>query len=139
MATRIKRIEGLTLAAISESGHWVVADTVEKLDGSDGATRPMEMLLMSLGGCTGMDVLSILKKMRVELDDFEILIDSERADEHPKVYTKIHLTYKFFGKNIDKAKVEKAVDLSQNRYCSISAMLKATVEITSTIEINPEK
>jgi len=138
MKVRIKRIEGLTLAAISDSSHWVVADTVEALDGSDGASRPMEMVLMALGTCTGMDVLSIVKKMRIKLDDFEIHIDAERAAEHPKVYTKITLTYQFFGNNIDPEKVAKAVDLSQNRYCAVSAMLKPTVEIIPIIEINPE-
>ncbi|MCD6117385.1 OsmC family protein [bacterium] len=138
MKVRIKRIEGLTLAAISESNHWVVADTVETLDGSDGAARPMEMVLMALGTCTGMDVLSIIKKMHIELDNFEMRIDAERAPEHPKVYTKITLTYQFFGKDIDPEKVAKAVDLSQNKYCAISAMLKNSVEIIPLIEINPE-
>jgi len=136
MKARIKRIEGLTFAAKGDTGHWHIADTSSRNGGNEGAATPMEMVLFSLATCTGMDVLSILKKMRVDLKDFEILVDAERAEEHPKVYTDIHLTYRFFGDAVEKEKAEKAVELSQERYCSVSAMLRHSVNITSSVEIH---
>jgi len=85
-----------------------------------------------------MDVVSILNKMKVNFDSFEIIIDAERAKEHPKVFTKIHLTYRFKGKNLPRDKIEKAVRLSQERYCSVSAMLRKSAEIDWEIEIAEE-
>ncbi|MHC1568686.1 MAG: OsmC family protein, partial [Candidatus Syntropharchaeia archaeon] len=85
-----------------------------------------------------MDVVSILNKMKVDFDSFEILIDSERAEEHPKVFTKIHLIYRFKGKNLPRDKIEKAVKLSQERYCSVSAILRKSAEIDWEIEIEEE-
>ncbi|HMA62384.1 MAG TPA: OsmC family protein [bacterium] len=131
----VQQGQGATFLAKADSNHWVVMDSIKKFGGSEAATKPMEMLLMSLGGCTGMDVLSLLKKMRVDIDDFRIEISAERADEHPKVYTKIDLVYFFKGKEIDRDKVDKAVSLSQDKYCSVSAILKETAELTHSIEI----
>jgi putative redox protein len=99
-------------------------DAVEGLGGNDGATRPMELLLMSLGGCTGMDVLSILVKMKQSVEDFHIELEGEHAPEHPKIYTKIEMVYVVAG-NVDAAKLERAIELSEEKYCSISAMLRA--------------
>jgi putative redox protein len=123
----IKNVEGITFVGHGKSKHWVSMDGSQTFGGSEAATSPMELFLISLGGCTGMDVASLLKKMRVNYDKFEINIDSERAEEHPKVYTKINVTYKFWGKDLksDKAKIEKAINSSQDKYCSISAMIKA--------------
>jgi len=123
----IKNVEGITFVGHGKSKHWVAMDGSQTFGGSEAATSPMELFLISLGGCTGMDVASLLKKMRVNYDKFEINIDSERAEEHPKVYTKINVTYKFWGKDLesDKAKIEKAINSSQDKYCSISAMIKA--------------
>ena len=87
----------------------------------------MELLLHGLGGCTGMDIVSILKKMQVDLADFSIEITGERAPEHPKKYTHIHLGFKVAGKNIDLNKVNRAVELSQNKYCSVAASLNAKI------------
>lgn len=123
----IKNVDGITFVGHGKSKHWVTMDGSQAFGGSEAATSPMELFLISLGGCTGMDVESMLKKMRVKFDKFEINIDTERADEHPKVYTKIDLVYKFWGKDleVDKAKIEKAINSSQDKYCSISAMIKA--------------
>ena len=123
----LKNVDGVTFIGRGKSRHWVAMDGPETFDGSEAATRPMELFLLSLGGCSGMDVASLLKKMRVNYDKFEIYIDSERAEEHPKVYTKIDVTYKFWGKHLEsnKAKIEKAINSSQDKYCSISAMIKA--------------
>ena len=113
-------------------------DGSQAFGGSEAATSPIELFLISLGGCTGMDVASMLKKMRVNFDKFEIQIDSERATEHPKVYTKIDLVYKFWGKDLeaDKAKIEKAINSSQDKYCSVSAMIKeANIPLNHSYEL----
>lgn len=136
MKAYIKSIEGLTLVGKADSGHWVPIDTVRQLNGNEGGTKPMELVLLALGSCTAMDVLSIIKKMRITLDDFKIDIEAENADEHPKVFTKITLNYRFYGQDLDKEKLEKAINLSQDRYCSVSAMLSKTADIEYKILIN---
>ena len=139
MRAYVQRVSGLTLAARAGSNHWVITDAPENLSGSNAGSRPMEMILMGLGTCTGMDVLSILEKMRVELDDFQMEITSERAKEHPKVFTKIHLKYYFYGKDIPGKSVERAIELSQTVYCSVTKMLSSTAEITHDYEIKEKK
>lgn len=96
---------------------------------------PMELLLVSLIGCTGMDVISILKKMRQNITRFKVSVSAERAPEHPKIYTKINIHYYFEGKDVEKEKVERAIGLSFNKYCSVSAMLKKSSEMGFTYEI----
>ena len=137
MDVHVKHIEDMAFASLGETQNWVVMDTVEEFGGSGSGPKPMEMILMGLGGCTGMDVISILRKMQVKLDGFEIDVQAEQAEQHPKVYTKIHLTYRFYGKDIDTDKIEKAINLSQEKYCSVSAMLGETAEIHHTVEIHP--
>jgi len=123
----VKNVEGLTFLGRAKSKHWVAMDGPETFGGSEAASRPMELFLISLAGCTGADVASLLKKMRVKYDKFEIHVDSERAEEHPKVYTKIYLKYLLWGQDLEaeKEKIEKSIDLSQNKYCSISAMIRS--------------
>jgi len=135
MHITVQQAHDATFIAKGDSNHWVVLDSIKKFGGAEAGTKPMEMVLMSLGGCTGMDVLSLLKKMRVDIDDFRIEISAERADEHPKVYTEIHIKYIFKGDGIDEDKVKKAINLSQDKYCSVSAMLGKTAEITHDIKI----
>ena len=123
----LKNVDGITFIGHGKTKHWVAMDGAQTFGGSEAGTSPMELFLLSLGGCSGMDVASLLKKMRVNYDKFEIYIDSERAEEHPKVYTRIDVTYKFWGKDLEssKAKIEKAINSSQDKYCSVSAMIKA--------------
>jgi putative redox protein len=104
------------------------------MDSEKGPT-PMELVLMALGGCTGMDVVSILQKMRQDVKDFEINLTAERAQEHPKVFTKIHLEYVIYGTNIEEASVKKAVELSQEKYCSVGEMLRKASKITYSWKI----
>jgi len=134
----VKQVEGLTFAGLGEtSGHWTMMDARKSLGGHEGATTPMELLLMSLGGCTGMDVLSILAKMKQSVVDFRIELEGEHAPEHPKVYTKIEMVYVVTG-NVDVAKLERAIELSEEKYCSISAMLRAGgVNIQTSYRIEP--
>ena len=99
----------------------------------------MELVLQALMGCTAMDVVSIIDKMKVEYSSFEVHETHERSEEHPKVYTRIHIIYKFEGSNVDPEKVKKAVDLSVEKYCSVHAMLSKAAEVTHHIEINGKK
>ena len=130
--------ESLTFMAKGKTGHWLAMDAPESLGGHNSASRPMEVILQGLAGCTGMDVMSILKKKRVKIDHFAMTVEAERADIHPKVFTKIHLTYKFWGKDLSEKAIDRAIDLSENKYCSVSEMLRSTAKITSSYEMNPE-
>jgi len=133
MNVKVDLQENLKFNAQGESGHNMPMDASESAGGDDSAPKPLEMMLAGLGGCTGIDVVLILRKMKAEIEDFNIDIEAERAEEHPKKYEKIHLKYYIKGKNLDERKVEKAIDLSENKYCSASASLNA--EITSSYEI----
>ena len=138
MATKkaiIKQLHGITLAAKADSNHWVIMDGPAEFGGSDAGSRPKELLLAALGGCTGSDVVSMLVKRRAKLDGFEIHLTATERDEHPKIFTDIHIKYVFFGKGLDPADIEKAIELSTTKYCSVSAMLKGTVNITHSYHI----
>ena len=127
------------MAGRAQSNHWVVMDGPVKFQGAEAGTRPMELVLISLAGCTGMDVISLLHKMRVKFTDLKIDVDAMRAEEHPKVYTNIVLHYHFYGRNLPMDKLEKAVSKSQNKYCSVTAMLSKTAEITYDIQVHEEE
>ena len=134
-----KIVDGLAVAGMTDSGHMVPMDTKKDVGGHESAAAPMDLVLQALIGCTHMDVISILKKMRVEYEDFTVRESNERAEDHPKVYTKIHVTYDFKGEGMDLEKVKKAVSLSLERYCPVHAMLKETVEMSHEIKINDER
>ncbi len=133
MNLKIDWQKNLKFNAQGDSGHNIAMDASESAGGDDSAARPMEMLLAGLGGCTSVDVVLILNKMKAEIEDFNIDIEAEREDEHPKRFKKIHLNYYIKGKNLDERRVEKAINLSETKYCSASASLNA--EITSSFEI----
>jgi len=130
----VQRVEGLSLVGKSDSGHWTMMDTKASVGGNEGASFPMELLLMSLGGCTAMDVLSILAKMQQPVQDFRVELEAEYAPEHPKVYTMIKMIYIVKG-DVEPRKLERAIELSQERYCSISVMLRQTVDIETSYRI----
>lgn len=134
MQVTVQRAKGATFIAKGDSNHWVVLDSDEKFGGSDAASRPMEMLLIALGSCTAMDVESLINKMRTPASDLRVEIHAERKAEHPKVFTKIHLTFIFSGDNLNKANIAKAVRLSQEKYCSVTIMLSQAVEISYEIK-----
>lgn len=134
MQVTVQRAKGATFIAKGDSNHWVVLDSDEKFGGSDAASRPMEMLLIALGSCTAMDVESLINKMRTPASDLRVEIHAERKAEHPKVFTKIHLTFIFSGDNLNKANIAKAVRLSQEKYCSVTVMLSQAVDISYEIK-----
>ncbi len=131
----VRQIQGLSFAAKADSNHWVVMDGPEIVGGSNAGARPKELLLMALGGCTGSDVAAILRKKRVPVESFEIRLSASTQEEHPQVFTAIHIEYLFSGENIPVADVERAIELSTTKYCAVSAMLKASVKLTHSYKI----
>lgn len=117
------------------NGHKIVLDAVPEVGGENRGPRPKPFMLTALGGCTAMDVISILKKMRVEIKDFNVSVEGELTDEHPKYFSKMHVTYEFTGSNLPLEKLKKAVELSEERYCGVSAVYKKLIELTSEIKI----
>jgi putative redox protein len=138
MKAIIKQVNGCSFVGKADSNHWVSIDTSKDAFGSDAATHPMELILIALGSCSGCDVVSILKKKQVQLKGFEIRIDAERSETYPKVFTKIHMEYVCYGEKINPIHVERAIALSQEKYCSVSAMLKPSVSITTSYKITNE-
>ncbi len=134
---KVVQIKGVTFVGLTDSNHWVTIDGPEQFGGSNAAIRPKELLLISLAGCTGSDVASIMTKMREPYTRLEVHVDAEMSDTHPKVYTKIHLTFKVWGDGIKEANLKKAIELSSTTYCGVKAMLRNSVEITDSYEINP--
>ncbi len=132
----VRFVDGMQFVATSGSGHAVVMDTTEDVGGHDTGPRPMEMVLIALGGCTGMDVVSILRKMQVHFTRFEMDIQGERAPEHPKYFTTIKVIYKIWG-DVPEEKLKKAIDLSLEKYCSVSNSLKPKAEVSYEYRINP--
>ena len=135
MKARVKWVEGMTFIGESESGHAVVMDASPDVGGRNLGPRPMEMLLLGTGGCSSIDVILILQKMRQQVSDCYVEIEAERAESEPKVFTKIHLHFVVKGKGIKAEAVEKAVKLSAEKYCSASIMLGATAAMTHDFEI----
>jgi len=111
-------------------GQKVIMDAGKQVGGEDRGARPKPLMLTALAGCTGMDVVSILKKMKVEVDDFNIIVEGELTDEHPKHYKNMHIIYEFKGKDLPMKKLEKAVKLSEEKYCGVSAVYKKAMELT---------
>jgi putative redox protein len=131
----VKQIQGLTFAAKADSNHWVIMDGPTETGGSDAGSRAKELLLMALGGCTGSDVAAILRKKRVNVKAFHLNLSANTSETHPQVYTDIHIEYVFAGEGINPADVERAIELSTTKYCSVSAMLTASVKITHSYRI----
>ncbi len=125
----------MTFIGRAGSNHIVPMDSGPDFGGDSSATKPMELLLVGLGGCTGMDVVSLLKKMRVDFTGVEMNITADRAEEHPAVYTRIDIEYVVTGHDIDAEKVKRAVELSQQRYCGVSAMLRKACPVNYTFRI----
>jgi putative redox protein len=138
MATKkalVKQVKGITFVGKTDSNHWITMDGPESFGGSDAGIRPKELLMLSLGGCTGSDVTSILEKKKIKLDGFEINITADSADEHPQVFTRMHLEYVFYGKNLPIKDIERAIELSLTKYCSVTAMLQKAMPIEHSYKI----
>jgi putative redox protein len=119
----------------SESGHTIIMDGSPEFGGKNQGVRPMEMILLGMGGCTAFDVVLILKKARQEIKDCAVQLEATRADTEPKVFTNIHVHFVIKGKDLSEKRVKRAVELSAEKYCSASIMLGKTAEITHDFEI----
>jgi len=132
--TTVNHTGGMAFVGTGASGHEVRMDAGASAGGENSSARPVEVLLCSLGGCTGMDVISVLRKKRTEPSSLRIEIDDERAAEYPKVITKLHITYIVTG-DVPKENLERAIELSLEKYCPIANSLAGVTEITSSYEI----
>jgi len=117
------------------SGHKVIIDAGSDFGGNNLGPRPKPLMLLALAGCTGMDVVSILKKMKVEFHKFNIVVEGQLTDNHPKQFSKMHIIYEFGGNDLPVEKLRKAVELSQDKYCGVSAMYRKIMELTFEIKI----
>lgn len=135
MKATVKWIDGVSFVGEAESGHAVVLDGPPDAGGRNIGMRPMEMVLVGMGGCTAFDVVSILQKARQPVSDCRVELSAERADEIPKVFTRIHVHFVVSGQGLKAAQVERAVKLSAEKYCSASIMLGKTASITHDFEI----
>jgi len=135
MNVKVKWIDGMMMVGESGSGHAVVMDGPPDVGGNNLGIRPMEMLLIGMAGCTTVDVVSTLKKMRENIDDCIAEVSAERADEHPKVFTSIHIHFVVKGSDLNPQKVKKAISLSADKYCSASIMMAKTASVTHDFEI----
>ena len=129
---------GMEFEGTADSGHTLTLDAAPEVGGADKGFRPMELMAISLAGCTAMDVISILRKKRQEVTGFEVKVNAERATEHPHVFTAMEVTYVVRGRNIDPAAVERAIQLSEEKYCPAQAMLRKAAPITLKYEIVEE-
>ena len=135
MKATITLQEGSTFEGVAGSGHRVTMDVAPEVGGRNLGLRPMEMVLLGLGGCTAIDVLHMLRKGRQPITDMRVELDAERADDVPKVFTRIHVHFVLTGSGLDPHKIERAIKLSANKYCSASMMLNKTAEMTHDFEI----
>ena len=135
MNISVNWVDGLLMVGKSDSGHTITMDGPPESGGENLGVRPMEMLLLGVAGCTMIDVVTTLKKMRQDLSHFETKINAERATDHPKVFTDIHIQFILKGQNLDEKKVDKAITLSAEKYCSASIMLGETATITHDFEV----
>lgn len=137
MKARVKWVEAASFIGESGSGHAVVMDGPEEFGGRNLGVRPMEMLLLGMGGCTAFDMVHILKKLRQPVKDCVVELSAERAETEPKVFTKIHVHFIVYGDELKEEKVARAVNLSAEKYCSASIMLGKVAEVTHDFEIRP--
>ena len=135
MNISVNWVDGLLMVGKSDSGHTITMDGPPESGGENLRVRPMEMLLLGVAGCTMIDVVTTLKKMRQDLSHLETKINAERATDHPKVFTDIHIQFVVKGKDLDPKKVDKAITLSAEKYCSASIMLGETATITHDFEV----
>jgi putative redox protein len=139
MKAKVTFCGGMRFVGQADSGHAVVMDTAAASGGMDSAARPSELLLIGLAGCTGMDVISILRKKRQAVSGLELVVHAEHAPDHPKRFTAMAVEYRLRGTGVDPAAVRRAIELSESRYCSVRATLRAPVAITSSFTIRADE
>jgi putative redox protein len=136
MQALVRHTGGLSFIGHGETNHWVAMDGPTELGGENGASRPKELLLLALGGCTGADVASLLRKRRIPFRKLEIALSADSATGHPLVFTRIEMVYRFEGEGVPVEELERAIHMSQDKYCAVSAMLRTAAPIEWTAELN---
>jgi len=135
---KVTLVDGMQFVATADSGHAVVMDSTQNVGGNNTGSRPMELLMMAFGGCSGMDVISILRKKKQDVRKFEINVKGEKAETDPHYYTGLHIEYIVSGKEISEDAVKRAVELSLEKYCSVGATLGKAAKITHSYRIVKE-
>lgn len=135
MKGTVKFQEKVRFEALGDSGHKVTIDGPQEAGGENSGFRPMELMLLGLGGCMAFDVLMILRKMRQEVTGYTLSLEGERAEDPPRIYTKVHMEHLFQGANLKENSVRRALELAETTYCSASAMFAKTARITNTFKI----
>ncbi|MCI4624739.1 MAG: OsmC family protein [Candidatus Magnetoovum sp. WYHC-5] len=135
MDAKVKFVEGMQFVGYASSGHAIVMDGDHEVGGNDTGSRPSELLLIAIGGCTGMDVISILRKKKQDVTSFEINVHGDKAGNHPKKFETMTLEYVFKGHNLSEEAVKRACELSFEKYCTVRASLAPGVNITYTYKI----
>ncbi|MCF8463769.1 MAG: OsmC family protein [Flavobacteriales bacterium] len=137
MKVSLKRLnDSYHMEATNETGNTIQMDGSPKIGGHNLGARPMEVVLMSLAGCSSIDVISILKKMQQEVTDYEVEVTAERREGIPSIFTKIHMKFILNGNNLEEEKVKRAIELSADKYCSVSKILEPTAEITWSYKLS---
>jgi putative redox protein len=135
----VELVNAMTFRATTASGHELVMDSSPDVGGTESGARPMELLMAGLGGCTGMDVISILRKMRQDVTAYEVRVAGERASEHPKIFTSIQVEHVVRGRGVNVDSVRRAVELSATRYCPAAAMLGCAARIDNSFRVIDEQ
>jgi putative redox protein len=138
MKAQVKWVNGMQFIGSSGSGHAMVIDGAPEVGGENTGMRPMEMLLMSMGSCSAMDVVFIARRARQDISACVVEVTGERAETVPKVFTSIHVHYKVSGKNLDEQQIVRAITMSADKYCSVAAMMKQATQVTHDYEIVAE-
>lgn len=138
MKSTIKFVDNMQFIGTADSGHAVVMDAPPSVGGNNTGTKPSELLLMGFGGCTGMDVISILKKKKQDVTGLQMHVNGETSESHPKMFTDIHIEYIITGKNISDDAVQRAIELSLERYCTVGATIGKAAKITHSYQIVQE-
>jgi len=132
---KITLVDGMQFVGTANSGHEVIMDAAPEVGGQNKGSRPMELVAIALGGCTGMDVISILRKKKQDVRGFEINVTGQKADEYPKRYTSMHIEFVIKGKDISEEAVKRAIELSSDKYCAVSGTIKPGTEVTHSYRI----
>jgi putative redox protein len=137
--SKIMLTDGMQFVGVADSGHAVVMDAPASVGGNNTGAKPMELLLMAFGGCSGMDVISILRKKKQNVSKLGINVEGEMAKDHPHMYTSMHIEYMVTGKDISEDAVKRAIELSLEKYCSVGATLGKAAKITHSYKVISEK
>lgn len=137
MNAKLKQVDGLSLVARGNSNHWIAMDAPPELGGAGAGSRPMEVVLMGIAGCAAMDIIAILKKKRVMFEGFEVDADAERAEEHPQIFTAITFNYTVIGRDINPKDVQRAIELTDEKYCGAIEMVRGVAKIEHKFKIVP--